>query len=156
MTVYVARVPVGPHLAPGDADFVKLGKTPLEVQLPPGSYQIEVEGHDVSHEKLLFEMHQEPRRLLVRTGSEGMGVVGTLMLGIGITAVVGATAILVSGSKAGKLDKPAIVIPMYAAGGALTALGIGLSIAADTDIEEQKAAPVRRPSGLSFSASLRF
>jgi hypothetical protein len=141
VTVYVARIPTGKRASPLDTDFVKIGKTPIEFQLPPGSYQIDVEGHGVSHESLVFEMRTEPRRLLVETGSEGMGVVGTLCLGVGITAILAATAILVSGSQSEhKLDKPAIVIPIYAAGGVLTAMGIAFQLAADTDIEEHKPA----------------
>jgi hypothetical protein len=139
VTVFVARIPTGAAGPPPDTDFVKIGKTPIEFQLPPGSYQIEVQGHGVSHESMLFEMHAEPRRLLVKTGSEGLGIAGTLCLGVGITAVLAATAILISGSKSPqKLDKPAIVIPMYAAGGVLTGMGIGFQLAADTDIEQQK------------------
>jgi hypothetical protein len=139
VNVYVARIPTG-RSGPLDTDFVKLGKTPIEFQLPPGSYQIDVDGHGVSHESLRFEMRTEPRRLMVDTGAEGLGIVGTLCLAVGVTAVLAATAILVSGSKsAEKLDKPAIVIPMYAAGGLLAAMGIGFQIAADTDIDEPKA-----------------
>jgi hypothetical protein len=158
VTVYVARVApgIGP---PTDGEFVKIGKTPIEFQLPPGSYQIEAEGYGISNESLLFEMRGEPRRLLVRPGSEGLGVVGTLFLGIGITAVVAATAILASGTKApAKLDKAAVVIPLYAGGVVVGGLGVAFAIASDTDIEEQKdprtsPAPVR---ALGLGATLHF
>lgn len=159
VTVFVARRPIGAP-DPIDGDFVKIGKTPIEFQLPPGSYQIEVQGHGISHEVLLFEMHGEPRRLLVSPGNEGMGVVGTLFLGVGITAILAATAILVSGSRAPqKLDKPAVVIPLYAAGGVLFGAGVGFRIASDTDIDEQKhpsrRAPRARPE-LGLSACFTF
>jgi hypothetical protein len=157
VTVYVARfVPAaGP---PIDGEFVRIGKTPIEFQLPPGTYQIEAEGHDISNEALLFEMRSEPRRLLVHPGSEGLGVVGTLLLGIGITAVVAGIAIVASGEKAGDLDRPAIVIPIFAGGVVLGGLGVGFSVASDTDIEEPKsqgpAAPA--PRALGFGATLHF
>lgn len=158
VTVFVARRdPTSPY-PPGDTDFVKIGKTPLEVMLPPGSYQIEVQGHGISHEALAFEMRGEPRRLFVSPGDEGLGVLGTLSLGIGITAVAAATAILVSGSGAPeKLDKPAIVIPMYVAGGVLLGAGIGLSIASDTDIDEQPNTGLRaQRSGPALGLGARF
>lgn len=160
MTVYVARVPIGATQAPLESDFVKLGKTPIEFQLPPGSYQIEAEGHGKSHEALLFEMHSQPRRLLVQPGDEGLGVVGTLFLGVGITAVLAATAILVSGTEAPeKLDKPAVIVPLYIAGGVLLGAGIGFTIASDTDIDEQKSSPTPPAApltGLGLSAQLHF
>ena len=149
VSIYVARLRSDRPL--GDSDFFKLGKTPIEAQLPPGTYQVEAEGHGLSHEQILFEMRGEPRRLVVSPGSEDMGVVGTLMLAVGITAIVGATAILVSGTRSeGKLDKPAILIPMYSAGGVLTAFGIGLTIASDTDIDEPPARAMGVTATLSF------
>jgi hypothetical protein len=152
VTVYVAKLPVGPAGPLSNSDFRKIGKSPIEFELPPGSYQLEVEGHGVSREVLVFEMHGEPRRLLVRPGSEGMGVTGTLLLAVGITSILAASAILVSGSKApSTLDKPAIVIPLYAAGGALTLGGIALKIAADTDIDPQKSTAGGLRLGLTAS-----
>jgi hypothetical protein len=102
-------------------------------------------------------MHSEPRHLLVRPGSEGLGVVGTLLTGVGVTAVLAATAILLSGSTAPeKLDKPAVAIPIYIVGGVALATGIVMSIVSDTDIDEQKAPPAKpmaRGFGLAFALS---
>lgn len=157
VTVYVARVAPGAG-SPVDGEFVRIGKTPIELQLPPGTYQIEAEGHDISNEALLFEMRTEPRRLLVHPGSEGLGVVGTLLLGIGITAVAAGIAIVASGDKAGDLDRPAIVIPVFAGGVVLGGLGVGFSVASDTDIEEPKAPGPqgREPHALGLGATLSF
>jgi hypothetical protein len=71
--------------------------------------------------------------------------------------VIAATAILVSGSQSeSKLDKPALLIPLYAAGGVLTAMGIGFQIASDTEIEDQKPRRGGPPTALGLTASFQF
>ena len=66
-----------------------------------------------------------------------MGTVGSLSLAVGGLAVAVATAILISGTSGESgIDKPKILIPMYAAGGALVAGGIGLYFASQTDVED--------------------
>ena len=98
-----------------------------------------VEGVEVSNESLLLEMRAEPRRLKVRTGSEGLGTTGTLLMAVGILGVVGATAILVSGSKApSKLDKASVLIPMYAGGAVCFGGGLAMSIAGSTKLDDAK------------------
>jgi hypothetical protein len=126
---------------PPDYAYTKIGRTPLTFQLPPGTYRIDVQGVRSSHESLLFEMRSESRRLLVKTGSEGMGVTGTLLLGVGVLGVVGATVILASGTKqADDINKTAIVVPMYIVGGLLLGAGIGLTLGSQTNIDDQKPA----------------
>jgi len=137
VNVFVARLGPTATAAPADSDFVKLGKTPLGFQLPPGSYRIEVEGVEISNESMLFEMRSEPRRLKVRTGSEGLGTTGTLLMAVGVLGIVGATAILVSGSQApSKLDKASVLIPMYAAGAVCFGGGLAMSMAGSTKLED--------------------
>lgn len=144
VNVFVARLGPTATAAAADSDFVKLGKTPLGFQLPPGTYRIEVEGVDISNEGLLFEMRGEPRRLKVRTGSEGLGATGTLLMAVGVLGVVGATAILVSGSRApSKLDKASVLIPMYAAGAICFGGGLAMSMAGSTKLEDER--PTSRP-----------
>lgn len=144
VNVFVARLGPTATAAAADSDFVKLGKTPLGFQLPPGTYRIEVEGVDISNEGLLFEMRGEPRRLKVRTGSEGLGTTGTLLMAVGVLGVVGATAILVSGSRApSKLDKASVLIPMYAAGAICFGGGLAMSMAGSTKLEDER--PTSRP-----------
>jgi hypothetical protein len=138
VSVYVARVSSAGESPPDEA-YSKVGRTPVEFQLPPGTYRIDVQGVRSSHESLLFEMRSESRKLLVRTGNEGMGVTGTLLTAIGVLGVVAATVILVSGTKQeGDFNKGAVVIPMYIAGGVLLGAGIGLTIASHTNIDDQK------------------
>lgn len=157
VNVFVAKLSATAVSAPTDSDFVKLGKTPISFQLPPGSYRIEVEGVEISNESMLFEMRGEPRKIKVRTGSEGLSTTGTLLMAVGILGVVGATAILVSGSKApSKLDKASVIIPMYAAGALCFGGGLAMSIAGSTKLEDQKPPPGGPVRGAWLGVSGRF
>ncbi|MBI3199912.1 MAG: hypothetical protein HYZ29_00130 [Myxococcales bacterium] len=148
VNVFVARLAPGAALPPSDSDFVKVGKTPLTLQLPPGSYRIEVEGVEISNEAMLIEMRSDPRRIKVRTGSEGLATTGTLFMGLGILGVVGATAILASGSKAPSgLDKAGVLIPMYAAGAVCFGGGLAMSMVGSSKLEADPPAPPERPRG---------
>jgi len=148
VNVFVARVAPGGTLPQSDSDFIKLGKTPLAVQLPPGSYRIEVEGVEISNEAMLLEMRSNPRKIKVRTGSEGLATTGTLFMGLGILGVVGATAILVSGSKApSSLDKAGVLIPMYAAGAVCFGGGLAMSLVGSSKLEADSPTPPRAPHG---------
>lgn len=149
MDVFVAKATGGPLL---DTDFVKVGKTPIQFELAPGSYQLEVEGVELSHQSLMFEMRDTPRKLLVRAGKEGMATTGTLLSAVGVTAILAASVILVSGSKApSKLDKTAVLVPMYASGAVLLGAGIGLYLGGQTRLEEQKPAAPGKTAWLTFS-----
>lgn len=157
VNVFVARLSPTAVQAPGDSDFVKVGKTPITLELPPGSYRIEVEGVEISNEGMLFEMRAEPRHIKVRTGSEGLGTTGTLLMGVGVLAVVGATAILVSGSKApSKLDKTAVLVPMYLGGALCFGGGLALSMAGSTKLEDQRPVQPAAVRGAWLGVAGRF
>jgi hypothetical protein len=139
VNVFVARMAPTAVVPPGDGDFVKLGRTPMTFQLPPGTYRIEVEGVEISNQGLNFDMRTEPRSLEVRTGSEGLSTTGTLFMAVGVLGVLGATAILVSGSRApSKLDKASVIIPMYAAGAVCFGGGLAMTLAGGTSLEDRK------------------
>jgi hypothetical protein len=143
VSVFVARIEQGMTMPLPDSSFVKVGTTPITIILPPGSYEIDVQGVDISHESMLFEMRGEPRHLLVRTGSEGLGTAGTLLLGAGVIGIVGGFAVLLSGSKYGDYDKKPILIPMFAGGAVLFGAGLGMTIASQTKVDdEHPAAPM--------------
>lgn len=139
-----------------EAAFVKVGKAPLTLLLPPGVYRLEVEGVDVVRGSLLVTMKGEPKQLLVRTGSEGLSTTGTLFIAVGITAILGATGILLSGSSApSSLDKPKVLIPMYAAGGVLLGGGIAMSLVGSTSIDDQTPRPQKPPPAFGAGLFLR-
>ena len=137
VTVYVARA-ADLEYRPADWEFVKIGRTPLTFELPPQeNYWLEVESPEVTRGSLLLRVDREPKRLLVRAGSSDMGSLGSLSLAVGGLVVVAATAILISGTSGESgIDKPQILIPMYAAGAALLAGGVGLYFASQTDVED--------------------
>jgi len=155
VSIFVARVATDEM--PPDQAYTKVGRTPLTFQLPPGTYRIDVQGVRSSHESLLFEMRSDSRRLLVRTGSEGMGVTGTLLTAVGVLGVVGATVILVSGTKqAENFNKAAVVVPMYIVGGVLLGVGIGLTVASKTHIDDQKPPVPGPPRGAAIRMGFAF
>lgn len=154
MTVYVSRAdPVTGAAEPSTP--VKIGKPPITFSLPPGTFRIEVEGIDVTQGSLLLTMQNEPKHLMVRTGSDGLGTTGTLFVAVGITAILGATGILLSGGKApSSLNKSKVLIPMYAAGGVLLGTGITMSLVARTNIDDETGKP-RPANGRAHGLFLR-
>lgn len=136
---------------------MKVGRTPISFQLPPGTYRIEVEAPGISNNGIVLEMRGEPRRVSAHPGSEGLGTTGTLFTAVGVLGILGATAILVSGSKApSNFNKTSVLIPMYAAGAVLLGAGIGMSIAAKTDIDVPPSMPPPPPARgalLTFSGT---
>jgi hypothetical protein len=137
VTVYVARA-ADLKYRPADWEFIKIGQTPITFDLPPQeNYWLEVESPEVTRGALLLRVDREPKHLLVRAGSSDMGSFGSLTLGLGGLAVAVATVILISGTGGESgIDKPKVLIPLYAAGGALVAGGIGLYFASQTDVED--------------------
>jgi hypothetical protein len=120
---------------PSDYEFVKVGKTPITFELPPGNYWLEAESPDVTRGSLLVRMDREPKHLEVHTGSSGLGDMATLTLALGATAVLAATVILASGSSGkSSFDKGKVVIPLYIGGGVLLGSGIGLYFASRTSV----------------------
>jgi hypothetical protein len=158
--VYVGRaLPDGS--APPDYEFKRVGTAPITLELPPGAYIVAVENDDVSRADHLLRVGTQPAVLDVSPGSSGLGGVGTLTLGVGVLSVLAATVILISGSDApAGIDKPKLVIPMYAAGGALVVGGLTMYLVSRTSIKERPG-PVPPPAprasaGLGFRARLEF
>lgn len=137
VTIFVARLDgLGPYDAPR---FQRVGRTPLTLELPVGTFAVEAEGYDVSNGSTTIEMRGAPKRIVVSPGSSGQGALGGIFLGIGILAVAGATVVLASGSKGtDDFDKPAVVIPAYIVGAAAVGAGIGFMVAGNTTLTEQK------------------
>jgi hypothetical protein len=158
VTLFVGRA-VDLLERPSDYDFVKVGKTPVTFQLPPGNYWLEVESPDVTRGSLLLRVDQQPKHLMVHTGSSGMGDLATLTLALGATAVLAATVILASGSSAKTdFDKAKIVIPLYIGGGVLLGGGVGLYFASRTNVKEPESATTawRTWPGVLVGVTSRF
>ncbi len=135
--VYVAHaLPDGS--TPPIYDFTHVGTAPLSMQLPPGTYDVAVENEDVSRADHVVHVGTKPVVLDVKPGSSGLGSVGSLALGVGVLSVLAATVILISGSDApAGIDKPKLVIPLYAAGGGLVVGGLTMYLVSRTSIKER-------------------
>ncbi len=153
VTVFIAKVEgPEPHAT---SQFKRIGRTPLVVQLPVGTYAVEAEGYDVSNGSTTVEMRGAPKRIVVSPGSSGQGALGGLFLGIGILAVGGATVVLASGSQApSDFDKPAVLIPAYIVGALSVGAGIGFMVSGSTTLTEQKTAAA--PQGIVASFAAQF
>jgi hypothetical protein len=146
VTVYVVRVAPGAP-RPNDADFVKVGKSPITIELPNGNYLVETEGFDSTRGAFDLVVDGQPRQLMVETGSQNTHTLGNVATAVGIAAVLGGIAVLVGGSvsQSSTIDKPAIVIPLFASGGVLIGAGITMILVSGTDIEDTS--PGRGPDG---------
>lgn len=156
--VYVARVKAGGP-APTEYDFIRVGVAPLSFELPPGDYLLEVDDDGVTAQTLPLSVGAEPVSLDVRTGSSDLRTLGSLALGLGILGVLGGAAVLLSGTASedsGSFDKTKVAVPMLAAGGVLTAGGVGLYFASRTDIEPAPAGAPPAPRALMIGARLAF
>jgi hypothetical protein len=146
---------------PLDSDFTRVGITPVTFQLPPGTYLLEAEGPDVSRGTRLLEMRDAPKRLLINTGSEGLGTAGTLLMGIGIVAILAGTVMAVGGATGqdSDLHKTTTMIPLFAGGAAALGSGITMFLLSRTEVEDQPSgAPAPPPPsvGRAFVGGLRF
>jgi len=139
--------------------FTHVGTAPLSMQLPPGTYDVAVENEDVSRADHLLHVGTKPVVLAVKAGSSGLGDVGTLTLGVGALSVLAATVLLISGSDApAGIDKPKLVIPLYAAGGGLVVGGLTMYLVSKTSIEERPGPlpPPARRSATELGLRARF
>ena len=91
-----------------------MGITPVTFQLPPGTYLLEAEGPDVSRGTRLLEMHDMPKRLVVDTGSEGLGTAGTLLTAVGIVAILAGIVMPIGGAtgKESDLKRTETIVPV--------------------------------------------
>jgi hypothetical protein len=144
-----------------DSEFTRVGITPVTFQLPPGTYLLEAEGPDVSRGTRLLEMRDAPKRLMVDTGSEGLGTAGTLLSGIGIVAILAGTVMAVGGATGqdSDLHKTSTMIPLFAGGAAALGAGITMFVLSRTDIEDQSPGGLNAPPApaeRAFVGGLRF
>lgn len=159
VTVYVVHHVAGAP-RPDDFEFAKVGKTPITIQLPNGSYLIESEGYDSTRGSFDLTVDGQARQLLIENGAQSTHTLGNLTTGVGIAALLGGIVVLVGGSlsKSSTIDKPAIVIPLFASGGVLIATGVTLTIVSRTDVLDTSPGRLRdgQPRGAPTSASIRL
>ncbi len=125
LRVYVARA-VELRYRPTDYEFVKVGRTPIEFELPPNeNYWLEVESPEVQRGAMVLRVDAEPKRIEVSPGRAGVHDLGTLSLAVGVAAALGGAVVLATGSKANTdFDETLVAAPLLAAGGAGLLLGV--------------------------------
>jgi hypothetical protein len=159
VTIYVVKW--SPERTALDSEFTRVGVTPVTFQLPPGIYLLEAEGPDVSRGTRLLEMRDVPKRLLVDTGSDGLATAGTLLMGIGVVAILAGTVMAVGGATGqdSDLHKTTTMIPFFAGGAVALGGGITMFLLSRTDIEDQPSGGLNAPPAAAeraFVGGLRF
>jgi len=113
--------------------FIKIGRLPTSVELPPGSYTLIVEGDAITRGTTVFRVGEGPHRVRVEAGSGALRELSSWMVALGTAAVLAAGVLYVSGTKDDAEDrKNAIALPLVIGGGVVLAGGVTLMVASGT------------------------
>ncbi|MFW5739431.1 MAG: hypothetical protein ACOC1F_03595 [Myxococcota bacterium] len=116
--------------------FSKVGRIPVQLELPPGVYTMLVEGERIPTASTVFEVRHEPVDIRVDAGSQGLRDLSTLTLALGSAALLAGGVLEVSGTGEGDSDKKhKITIPLFIAGGVTFAGGLTMYFVSDSSIE---------------------
>jgi hypothetical protein len=116
--------------------FVKVGAIPVQLELPPGVFTLLVEGERITSQSVVFEVRQQPLRVRVNPGSQGLRDLSTLMLALGGAAILGGAVLEASGTGGGDAStKRKITIPLFIGGGVGFASGLTMYFVSGTSIE---------------------
>ena len=156
--VYVAKGVADDQPAFPDP-FTKIGRIPVQLELPPGVYTVLVEGERFTSQSAVFEVRHQPVDVRVHSGSSELRALSTLMLALGGAALIAGGVLEVSGTGGGDSDKKhKITIPLFIAGGVGFTGGLAMYFVSASSIEHngfvpapdgQQAAP--RVHGLGFT-----
>jgi len=141
--------------------FTKIGRIPVQLELPPGVYTVLVEGESFTSQSTVFEVRHQPVDVRVHAGSSELRALSTLLLALGGAALIAGGVIEVSGTGEGDSSKKhKITIPLFIGGGVGFAGGLGMYFASASSIEHngfvppeqgQQASPAPRVYGLGLS-----
>jgi len=139
--VYVAKGIVDERVAFPDP-FTKVGKLPLELELPKGVYTLLVEGESQTSASTVFEVRHEPVHVRVNAGSGELRALSTLLLALGSAALLAGGVLEISGTGEGDDDKKhKITIPLFIGGGVGVAGGLTAYFVSDSSIEHDGYVP---------------
>jgi hypothetical protein len=116
--------------------FVRAGRLPAVIELPPGVYTVLAEGEAVPSGSTYFEVRARPVRVRVSAGSQSIRDVSTLLLATGSAAVLAGLVVMASYAQdedAG--SKRAVAVPLLAGGGVGAAFGLGLVVWSATGVD---------------------
>ncbi len=133
---YVAKGVVDDRPAFPDP-FVKVGRLPVTIQLPPGTYTVIAEGDSVPTATRVFRVDQLPVHVQVHGGTQGLRDAGSLLTAVGVVALLAGAAFEVSGaSDQGTSKKQQVAIPLLIAGGVGFAGGLTMFLLSGTSITD--------------------
>ncbi len=113
--------------------FIRIGRLPTSVDLPPGSYTLIVEGDAITRGTTVIRVEEGPRRVRVEAGSGALRELSSWMVALGTAAVLAAGVLYVSGTKHDVEDrKNAIALPLAIGGGVVLVGGVTLMVASGT------------------------
>ena len=133
--------------------FVKVGRVPSKLELPPGVFTVLVEGETMSAATTYFEVRDQPVHVRVHPGSQGLRDLSTLTTAIGVAAILAGVILEISRTKdEDSSKKRKISIPLFIGGGVGLAGGIGMAFASATSVEHDAFVP---PNSALLSSPLR-
>lgn len=139
--VFVARGVVEDRPAFPDP-FTKVGRIPVQLELPAGVYTILVQGERFTTVSTVFEVRHQPVNVRVHPGSQGLRDLSTLTLALGSAALLAGAVLEVSGTGGGDSDKKRkITIPLFVGGGVAFAGGLSLYFVSASSIDHDGYVP---------------
>jgi hypothetical protein len=145
MRIYIARGDV-PARAPPSA-YARAGVVPLTLRLAPGTYTVEAESPKAStgHQRLLVEP-AAPMRVEVRSGSNTVKTMGTVLIAMGVVAAaLGVVAIVSISPDDSHYNRFGIGLPLLLGGVGGAGLGFGLSALGSTELRVPRLPPGGAP-----------
>jgi hypothetical protein len=116
--------------------FVKVGRLPTKLELPPGVFTVLVEGEDMPSATTSFEVRDRPVSVRVKPGSQNLRDLSTLTVAIGVAAILAGGVLEISRTKDEDAStKRKITIPLFIGGSVGLAGGIGMAFASATSLE---------------------
>lgn len=117
--------------------FVKVGRLPVAIELPPGTYTLIADGESAPSATRVFRVDRTPVRVRVKAGSQGMRTAGTLLTALGGLAVAAGLVVELSGTKDQDTSKRnKLAIPLLVGGGIGFAGGLTMFFVSKTTMTD--------------------
>jgi hypothetical protein len=123
--------------------FVKVGRLPVSIELPPGTYTVLVEGESIPTATRVVRVDRTPVRIQVKGGSQGMRDAGSLLTALGGLALAAGIVVEVSGTRnQDSSTKQKIALPLIVGGAVGFAGGLTMFLVARSSISDDGPVPL--------------